>query len=75
MNGFDFQRLKYTEVRLSSVGMEMAPYNERFFVKLGSTSIGAFGTLDEVISFIDGYEFGISRGKKIRVDARDEEDY
>ena len=67
MNGYDFQKLKYLEGRLAAVGMTMVPYNERFFLHIGKTSIGTFATLDEVISYVDGYEFGLSKGKKLPV--------
>ena len=69
MNGYDFQKLKYVEDRLTAVGMEIAPYSGKFFVTLNKTSIGIFATLDEIISYINGYEFGLSRG---RIYARDE---
>ena len=67
MNGFDFQKLKYLEDRLAAVGMTIAPYHDRFFIHLGGISIGTFATLDEVISYVDGYEFGLSKGKKLPV--------
>lgn len=72
MNGYDFQKLKYVEDRLTTVGMEIAPCSGKFFVKLDKTSIGTFATLDEIVSYISGYEFGLSRG---RIYARDEEGY
>ena len=75
MNGYDFQKLKYLEDRLAAVGMRIAPCNDRFFLHLGSTYIGSFTALDEIISYIDGYEFGLSLGKITRVEARGEEDY
>ena len=75
MNGYDFQKLKYLEDRLAAVGMTMVPYNERFFLRTGKTSIGTFATLDEMIAYVDGYEFGLSKGKITRVEARGEEDY
>ena len=59
MDGYDIQRFKYFEERVKDNNIVYGTRDSRITLQLkDNTFLGVFGTLEEAISFIFGFEWG-----------------